>query len=572
MIGCMECLGFILILLKPLGVFCYNKTFYNLFNLMRATLYQNRHKTKKTTQLLPSWLSFVLALLAGASFIFALAPYRLWGVAILSPMILYALLLLNQSNHLKEDAKRAFGIGWVYGFGTWVVGAFWLYTSIHVYGGVSAWLALIMIGLMAFVMGLFHALMAWVFVRFLGRQPLAFAAIWVVQEWCKTWVLTGFPWLFVGYAFTDVPMMNGLAPITGVFGISFVVVLLAASLVEVLRQKAGYLLIALALLVVSVGLWLLNPTWVQPTGKRANVSLVQGNIPQDIKWLTEFQEETLKIYADLSKDEWQQDMVVWPEGAITLFQDEIADLLDGADAYGKQQNTTFITGIPYRDLANYRPDVDDYPPFYNSVLAIGNSTGIYKKQNLVPFGEYIPFAGKLDILPNLAGNQAVLSHSPGEKNQSPIAIKLGEQTHPMGVAICYEVAYPETTRQNAKDSEFLLTVSNDAWFGTSAGPHQHLQMVQMRSLETGRWFARGTNTGVTAIIDDKGRIVAQAPQFVRTVLRGEVAMMIGQTPYVRFGVYPLLVVVFLLLGLSAYAGGRRGQYFAKDGKYQQDYH
>ncbi len=211
-----------------------------------------------------------------------------------------------------------------------------------------------------------------------------------------------------------------------------------------------------------------------------------------------------------------------------------------------------MTGIPYKDEAAFDPSTDKYPPFYNSVIALGaEAEGLYKKQRLVPFGEYIPFEGVLDILPDLAGSQDIMSYSRGSEQQSPLQVR----GHSLGSAVCYEVAYPDTTRKNAIGTDFLLTISNDAWFGTSAGPLQHLQMVQMRALENGRWFMRATNTGVTAIIDHKGRIVERAPQFERTVLCGEVQARVGNTPFMRFGHYPVLFVITLLLLLS-YLGKR----------------
>ena len=177
--------------------------------------------------------------------------------------------------------------------------------------------------------------------------------------------------------------------------------------------------------------------------------------------------------------------------------------------------------------------------------------GLYKKQRLVPFGEYIPFEGVLDIFPSLAGSQDIKSYSRGSDQQSPLKVR----GHNIGTAICYEVAYPDTTRKNAIDTEFLLTVSNDAWFGTSAGPLQHLQMVQMRALENGRWFIRATNTGVTAIINHKGRIVKRAPQFERTVLRGEIQARVGNTPFMLMGNYPILIIITLLLLISYFGKG-----------------
>lgn len=540
--------------------------FYKIFLLESCFLYKtlpmrihNYRPIAKPKAILPIWLSVGVALLAGLSFVLALAPYKVWGVALLSPLLLYALLLTSMTH------KRAFLVGWAYGFGVWLTGAFWLYTSIHEYGGIGAVAAFLMIVVMACIMGLFHAVMAWAFVRFMGRQPLAFASLWVLQEWAKTWVLTGFPWLFVGYAYTDMPFITALAPLTGVFGISFLSVLISASVVELYRKQAGYLLIAGVLLGISTLLWLINPAWTSPTGDKLSVSLVQGNIRQDIKWVQTFQDEILLTYATLTQNEWGRDLIVWPEAAVPMFQDEAADFLGQIDTIARQTGSTLSTGIPYKALEEYDPSHHAYPPFYNAVMTLGADKGLYKKQRLVPFGEYIPFGGVLDILPNLATHQ-VLSHSRGDDHQTPTLV----QHKNMGVAICYEVAYPDTIRKNAQDTHFLMTVSNDAWFGTSAGPHQHLQMVQMRSLETGRWTARSTNTGITAIIDDKGRIVQSMPQFTKGVLRGKMAMMTGSTPFMRFGYYPILLGLIVLLLLSAWAG-KRELYFHKDGKYLQDY-
>lgn len=496
---------------------------------------------------LPMVLTILIALLAGAVFIFALAPYGFWPVALISPAILYALLMPDMTG------KRAFLIGQAYGTGLWCVGAFWLYTSIHVYGDTPVWLALIMIALMGLGMGLFHGFLALIFNRVVGKQPLSFAALWVLQEWMKTWLFTGFPWLFVGYAFTEQYWLSSLAPVAGVFAVSFVAILLAASLVELLRRRGGYMIPTIAMLVVSCALWLINPQWTKPKGTPdLSVSLIQGNIPQDLKWLTEYQVETLKIYATLSSTEWGSDIILWPESSIPMFQDEAVGFINEMVKMAKETDTTWVTGIPYKDEAAFNAKTDKYPPFYNSVIALGaDAEGMYKKQRLVPFGEYVPFEGMLDILPNLAGSQDIMSYSRGSDNQSPLRVR----GHNLGAAVCYEVAYPDTTRKNAINTDFLLTISNDAWFGSSAGPLQHLQMVQMRALENGRWFMRATNTGVTAIIDHKGRIVKRAPQFERTVLRGNVQARVGNTPFMRVGNYPVLIIIALLLLLS-YLGKR----------------
>lgn len=502
----------------------------------RRAVRQARTQKKR----IPLAYPILVAMLAGVMFCFSLAPYRLWLLAILSPMLLYVLLV-------DEDCpKRGFWIGQAYGFGLWAMGASWLYTSIHEYGAISAWLAVLMIAGLACVMGLFHGVMAWGFVRYLGRQPLAFAAIWFIQEWAKTWLLTGFPWLFVGYAFSDILWLNSLAPVIGVLGMSFVAVLFGSSLIDIIRKKYGYLIISNSFILAGIVLSLINPTWTVPTGDKLSVSLIQGNIPQDLKWLNEYRLETLKIYSELSASEWGRDLVVWPESSIPMTQDEAWEFIYATAEHAKQKNSTWATGIPYKDVENFDPNQGAYP-YYNGVMVLGDdSGGLYKKQHLVPFGEYIPFHGLLNLLPNLANMQDVVSFSAGIRHQFPLMVK----NHPMGSAICYEVAYPDTTRQNAKNSEFLLTISNDAWFGSSHGPHQHLQMVQLRSLETGRWFIRATNTGITSFIDEKGRIIDQAPQFERTVLRGTVPSFTGQTPFMVVGHYPVLILSLLLILLS----------------------
>lgn len=513
-------------------------------SLKQQLSYQS-HEHTDDTPLLPRLL---IAWLGGASFVFALAPYHLWLIALLSPMVLYGLLLPKMSNW------RAFWLGEMYGMGLWCVGAFWLFTSIHTYGDTSTPVALLMIAVMGLVMGLFHGALAVAFNRFFGKQPLSFASLWVIQEWLKTWLFTGFPWLFVGYAYTDQAWLTSLAPIFGVFALSFVSVVVSASLVEAGRKNARFLIPAMGLILASVITWLINPQWT--TAKATpplKVSLIQGNIPQDMKWLVEYQVKTLGIYAGLSQTEWGRDLVVWPEAAIPMFQTEAMPFINQIVTTAKEHNTAWVTGIPYMDVAEYNPKVDAYEPFYNSIVALGmDSQGLYKKQNLVPVGEYIPFEGALNwALPELMGGS--LSFRAGKPHQAPL---LAKNNH-VGVAVCYEVAYPDTTRKNALNTDFLLTVSNEAWFGTSNELWQHQQMAQMRSLETGRWFLRVTNTGLTAIINDKGNIVAQIPAMTRTVLRGDVEARQGMTPFMRWGSYPLLAWVSVLL-LASWLGKKRG--------------
>ena len=486
---------------------------------------------------LPLIYPLLISLFSGAIFSFALAPYYYWWLALLSPALLYACLR-------KRSARQAFGIGWAYGFGLWFVGAFWLYTSIHVYGDTGAALSVVMIAIMALAMGLFTAVQTWLYRRFFPETPLTFAPLWIIFEWAKTWVFTGFPWLFAGYAFTE-RYLDSYAPLFGVFGVSFAVILLACALVEILNKKVFWIVPSALLLLGAWGAAQLD--FVQPKAEKPlSVSLIQGNIPQDLKWLTEYQIKTLMIYAQLSRTEWGRDLIVWPESSIPLFQSDIEPFLDAMKAQTEKSGTAWVTGIPYWDQAESK--VQGQPMYYNSIMALGDeSEGLYKKQRLVPFGEYIPLSGMLSwVLPALQNDPSVSGFSRGASGQKPLLIK----KHDLGSAICYEVAYPNLTRRNARQSDFLVTVSNDAWFTGTAGPWQHLQMVQMRAKENGRWFIRATNTGVTAFIDHNGHIVKQAPIDRKAVLRGELPAMQGETLYMRLSDWPVLGFSALLLLLG----------------------
>lgn len=479
----------------------------------------------------------LIALLAGCIFSLALAPYSYWWLAVLSPALLYACLHRRSSRH-------AFWIGWSYGIGFWFVGAFWLYTSIHVYGDTPAVLAVLLIMAMALLMGLFTALQSWLYRRFFLETPLSFAPLWVFFEWIKTWIFTGFPWLFAGYAFTNFGL-DEYAPWFGIYGVSFAVILIAAALAECFLGKRFWLI---PILIVCLGAWGAKQVqWVTPKAEKAlSVSLIQGNIPQNLKWLVEYQAETLNIYANLSATEWGRDLVVWPEASIPMFQTDIEPFIDMMQRYASKQGTAWVTGIPYWDLKHSTPQ---QPLYYNSIMASGaNASGLYFKQRLVPFGEYIPFSGALSwLLPGVQDSVTLSGFSAGHDQQAPLLIK----NHRLASAICYEVAYPNLTRNNAKASDFLVTISNDAWFTGTAGPWQHLQMVQMRAKENGRWIIRATNTGITAFINQKGQIVKQLPIDKAMILRGDLPAYTGQTLYSRFGDWMILIFcsVLLLLGI-----------------------
>ncbi|MEB2325695.1 MAG: apolipoprotein N-acyltransferase [Pseudomonas sp.] len=490
----------------------------------------------------PGWPGNLLALAAGALTTLALAPFDLWPLALLSIALLY--LGLRQLT-----PKAAAGRGWCYGFGLFASGVSWVYVSIHDFGAASPALAgLLTLGFVA-GLALFFALLGWLWARWFRREQapladaLAFAALWLALDALRGWVLTGFPWLYVGYTQLHGPLA-GLAPVGGVWLLSFAIALSAALLVNLPRLLAtrGQLAIALPLLAAPwlTGWWLAGHAWTEDKGAPLTVAAVQGNVAQSMKWDPKKLEMQLLLYRDMTFRSRPADLIVWPETAVPILKEHAAGYLDMMAGFSQQRDAALITGVPVR-----QPNADGEMRYYNGLTAVGAGAGTYLKQKLVPFGEYVPLQ---EVLRGLIAffDLPMSDFARGEPGQ-PLLQAKGLQIAPY---ICYEVVYPEFAAGLAAQSDLLLTVSNDAWFGRSIGPLQHLQMAQMRALEAGRWMIRATNNGITVLIDPRGRITEQVPQFEEAVLYGEVTPMQGLTPYLRWRSWPLIVVCTLLLGFA----------------------
>lgn len=497
------------------------------------------------------WPGHLLAAGAGALVTLSLAPFGLWPLGILSLALLARLL---------DDLtpRQALWRGWCYGAGFWLAGVSWVYVSIHVYGYAPVPLAASLTGLFCVALGLLHAGFAWSYVRWVrdrrGGRWLGFAALWVLWEWLRSWLLTGFPWLYIGYAHLDSPL-SGWVPLFGVFGASLAAAITAGALAfpsqlfardrfatPPSRRPSGRQLSALLTIAL---LWLGGAAlsfmdWVRPHGEPVTVALVQANIPQAVKWDAAQYRATLDTYAAMSEPLWSQaDIVVWPEAAITSFYDQARPFLELQAERAETHGATFITGLPWRE-----PAADGLRPrYFNSALALGNGSGIYHKQRLVPFGEYVPLESLLRGLIQFF-DLPMSNFQAGDSDQPPL--RAGELQ--LGPLICYEVVYPALVTDWLPQTDVLLTISNDAWFGRSSGPLQHLEMAQMRALETGRPMIRGTGNGVTALIDARGTITARLPQFERANLVGDIQPTQGLTPFARFGIWPVLVIAVGVLG------------------------
>lgn len=476
--------------------------------------------------------AYAIALVAGLLYPLGFAPLGLWPLTLLSIACLLQLLPGRSSG-------ESFRVGWWYGFGSYAAGVSWVYVSIHFYGHTPLALAILMTGLFAAGLALLPALMCQCYQR-IHKHRWAWAlfpSLWILFDWIKTWLLSGFPWLFPGYALIDTPIQY-LAPITGIFGVSWAGVFSAAVLASYWRQwrRCAVAVIALASGWAACH-WLGQIPWTQPIkAQPVQVAMVQGNIPQEQKWDPSERENILATYVEASELLWGADLIIWPEAAFPVFYQDAETLISQLDARGKASDTAFVSGAPYWQ---YREGQFDY---FNTVFASGTGSGFYHKQVLVPFGEYVPLEGMIrGLLPFF--DLPMSSFTPGAPDQPPLVV--GNQT--LAPFICYEIVYPELVRRLGANADLMLTISNDAWFGRSWGPHQHFEIARMRALELGKYLLRGTNTGITAIINPDGDVISRLPQFEVGILRGTVYPMTGHTPFSQLGSWPVLLLCLAVI-------------------------
>ncbi|MEH6582763.1 MAG: apolipoprotein N-acyltransferase [Halioglobus sp.] len=469
----------------------------------------------------------ILAPLAGALVTLSLAPFSIWPAGIVSCIVLVHLLSTC-------TPRQALWRGWLYGLGLFGTGVSWVYVSIHVHGHAAAPLAVLLTALFCAGLALVHALFAWSYTRFVRELPggmlVGFPALWVLFEWLRSWLLTGFPWLYLGYAHIDT-WISGWAPILGVYGLSFICAITASCLYLAWRSRHCVSWLTYAVIITS--LWVggsqLKPIeWVAPASETPlSVALYQPNIPQEKKWDPSWYQPILEKYRSAMTPLYGYDIVVWPESAIPSFLQQSQEFLDPIAQQATDSDTALITGIPYRAPGS--------KAYYNSIVALGQGEGVYHKQRLVPFGEYVPLEKQLRGLIEFF-DLPMSSFSAGEKAQAP----LRAGAYRVAPFICYEVVYPDLVARSARSADLLITISNDSWFGHSIGPLQHLQMAQMRALENGRYMIRGTNNGISAVIDHRGKIRDQTEQFVETTLLTEARVLLGNTPFSSLGSLPVL--------------------------------
>ena len=472
----------------------------------------------------------LLSLLAGALTVFSFAPFN-------HAWLIYPLIALLFYVWSQSGPKKTFLYGWLFGVGMQCAGVSWIYYSLHYHGGSPTVFALVLIFLLASCLALFPALAGYVVNRFCHvdtkfKLVLLYPASWALFEWLQGIFLTGFSWQQLGYTQIDSPL-SGFAPLIGSHGVSLLVAVTAGGLLSWLvnvdcRRKIPTLLAVIWLMAFFVK----EVEWTDVSGDKINVAIVQGNIEQSLKWKSSTKYPTLRLYRQLSLEQSDVDLIVWPETAIPGYQHQLQGYIADLDKEMKKKDADLLAGIFIKDLETGR--------YYNSLINVGG--GEYRKRHLVPLGEYVPLRSLVKFFNHFV--KIPMSDIDSGDYQQALLHAAGQ---PLGVSICFEDAFARDVIKDLPEATLLVNVSNDAWFDGSFEPFQHHAIARMRALETGRYMLRATNTGVSSIIGPKGQEIAVSPQFERYVLKASVRPMQGATPYVIWGDWLLVLLCLAVL-------------------------
>lgn len=476
------------------------------------------------------WRWELLSPFAGLLLTLAFSPFNYSYLAIVSLVFVF-------SAWLNCSAKRAALRGYLYGLGLFGSGISWVFVSIHDYGGAPLTGAILLTVAIICFWSVFPAVTAYISVKITPgkhkKQLLwVIPLVWVLVEYYRGyWFLNGFPWLQIAYTQLDTPL-RGFVPIMGVYGTGFLLALTVSIVVAGIKRRVKYQNVFIALIMLwGVGEYLTTIKWTHAVGQPINVALIQGNVPQDQKWLAENRVKTLVNYREMTEQHWGADIVIWPETAIPAYLSQVKKFyLDPLSAAAKQNNTDLIVSLPARGKDK---------EFFNTVLTLGKNEAQYNKNHLLPFGEYLPLQPLSGYILDSLGIH--LGNFTSGGNDQPL-LKAGG--YPFSTSICYEDAFGSEAIRGMPEAAFLVNVTNDAWFGDSIEPHQHMQIAQMRALETGRYLLRVTNTGVTAIVSPDGKIKNRAPVFKQFILTGSIMPMGGMTPYAYLGDGIIVLILF----------------------------
>ena len=488
----------------------------------------------------------ILAALAGAACVFGFAPYYAWPV----PMLALCVPFLAWSR--AATPRKAFASGYAFGLGFFLTGVSWIYVALHDYGDMPAILAAIAVLLFCAFLALFPALAGWVTARFAVNPGWRFVlapAMYTLCEMLRGWIFTGFPWLNIGTSQVPSSPLAGFAPLAGVYGITIIATFLASLAAIALRRESkvrtrSAMVVGIAA-VFGIGAALQSIRWTEPAGPSISIALLQGNIPEELKWKDETRKATLDTYRDMVAAA-QAKIVVLPETALPELYDKLPDeYLGSLRDMARKDGKDIVAGVVERERRG------DRYAYYNSVVTIGSGASmVYRKRHLVPFGEFIPpgFAWVFAVLKIPLGDL-----ERGAEGQGALAV----DGTSFGVAICYEDLFGRELIDSLPAAQILLNVSNDAWYGHSLAADQHLQASQARAAETARWMVRATNNGVTAAIDPSGDVVSRLPAFTKGALVVSAEPRRGMTPYARWSDWTALAIAVALAALAAWQGRER---------------
>lgn len=484
---------------------------------------------------LSNWCWELLSFLAGTLLTLAFAPFYCSYLALISLGIVFL-------SWLDCSPSRAALRGYIFGLGLFGSGIYWVYISIHDYGGATVIGSVLLTVLVFCFWSVFPAITGYISVKFAGknhqRRLIWFIpCVWILVEYFRGyWVFNGFPWLQISYTQLETPLQSFI-PIIGGYGTGFLLAITVSCVIAGFKRyiKRSYAVLFVLLLWIT-GNYLYSVEWTKPIGESIKVSLIQGNIPQDQKWLPANQIKTLLSYKKMTADNLDSDIIIWPETAIPVYLSQVQEsYLYPLSKMAKASNTDLIVGLPARGKNN---------KYFNTALTLGKNKGRYNKNHLLPFGEYLPLQPISGFILGLLNIHLGNFTSGGDKQEL-----LQAGGHPFAISICYEDVFSADNIKNMPEAAFLVNLTNDAWFGNSLELHQHMQLAQMRALEVGRYMLRATNTGITAIVAPNGSVVTKAPTFKQHVLTGNILPMGGLTPYATIGDG---IIIFCLLMLATY--------------------
>ena len=512
----------------------------------------NRKATVETSSHQKMRYGVFFALLCGVLLFLSFPKFGLGVIA----WIAFVPLLLALQNVVT--IRRAFLLGWVAGLAAYIGIMYWITYVVVNYGYLPLYLGVAIMILLACYLSLYVALFAAGIVYFRGKVPLYLVApaLWICLEYCKSHLFTGFPWENLGYSQFHNIIFIQMADITGVFGLSFLIILLNVAFFEILvkRSKESFILAAVVLLLWS-GVYaygVLRIHQIDQALKSApgmNVSLIQGNIDQSIKWNENYQQATIQIYEELSLPSPEGGLIVWPETAVPFnFQHENDLLHRRVSALPEKTKSWLLFGS--MSFGTGRENT----VYFNSAYLLSPRGGIhgkYDKVHLVPYGEYVPLRTVFPFISSLAAGIGDFTEG---KGYDPLTMA----DRKIGVMICYEGILPEAARayKNAA-ADVLVNITNDAWFGTTSAPYQHFSMSIFRAVETRLYLVRAANTGISAIVDPAGRILAQTAIFKKDKIHGNIRFIQAPTFYAKYGDWIVWISFIGLIILLAWVLKRR---------------